>query len=205
MNKEYIKKLLMSLEGVYKDNLDYISELDAAIGDGDHGSSMVRGFKAVRIAMEKTKADNISELLDETGNVLMKEIGGTCGPLYAMFFKKGAFAVRDREELDTEGYYTFMQAGAEGLMNLGKAQAGDKTMVDALAPAVEALKTSLEKKEDVWTAAGKAGEAANQGRDATAEMVSKRGRGRYQGDASKGHVDAGAASMAILINTFAGQ
>ena len=205
MNKEYIKKLLLNLEGIYKDNLDYISELDAAIGDGDHGASMVRGFKAVRIAMEQTKADSIFKLLDETGNVLMKEIGGTCGPLYAMFFKKGALAVRDKEELDTDGFHAFIKAGAEGLMNLGQAQAGDKTMVDALAPAVEALKTTLENKEDVWTAAKKAGEAANRGRDATAGMVSKRGRGRYQGDASKGHIDAGAASMAILINTFAGK
>jgi dihydroxyacetone kinase-like protein len=205
MNKEYIKKLLLNLEGIYKDNLEYISELDAAIGDGDHGVSMVRGFKAVRIAVEQTKVESIPQLLDETGNVLMKEIGGTCGPLYAMFFKKGALAVRVKDELDTDGLYAFMKAGAEGLMNLGKAQAGDKTMVDALAPAVEALKTAAEKKEDILIAAKKAGEAANRGRDETAGMVSKCGRGRYQGDASKGHIDAGAASMAILINAFAGK
>lgn len=205
MNKEYIKKVLLNLEGIYKDHLDYISQLDAAIGDGDHGASMVRGFKAVRIAMEQTKADSIFQLLDETGNVLMKEIGGTCGPLYAMFFKKGALAVRDKEELDADGFYMFIKAGAEGLMNLGKAQAGDKTMVDALLPAVEEMKAAAANKEDVLKAVKKAGEAADRGRDATAEMVSRRGRGRYQGDASRGHIDAGAASMAILINAFAGR
>lgn len=205
MNTEYIKNVLLGLQDVYEKNMAFLSELDAAIGDGDHGASMVRGFRAVKSAMEKTQADGVGPLLAEAGNVLMKEIGGTCGPLYAMFFITGAASVNGLKELDAQAYYALIKAGTESLMKLGKAQAGDKTMADALLPAVAALEKAAECGLPVMESAKKASAAADAGRDATADMAAKRGRGRYQGDSSKGHVDAGAASMALLLHAFAGE
>ncbi len=202
MDAVYIRKVLCSLEGIYTEKLGYLSELDGAIGDGDHGTSMVRGFAAVRQALEDGPDMDIPALFTQCGKLLMQRIGGTCGPLYAMLFIKGAAAVAGLQRLDTQDYCRFWSEGAAGLMALGKAAPGEKTMVDALWPAVEALKTAAEREDGVWAAAKAAADAAEQGAQSTRGMLATKGRGRYQGDASLGHVDAGAASMAILLRAF---
>ncbi len=204
MDINRLKDILGSLEAVYEEQLDYISELDAAIGDGDHGASMVRGFAAVNTAISNSHAETIAALLEETGRVLMKEIGGTCGPLYAMLFIKGAQPLKGKEEMNAEEYGAFLTAGAQGMQQLGKAEAGDKTMLDALIPAAQAAVSAAKEGAGYAAAATAAKESARRGMEATADMVSKRGRGRYQGDGSKGHIDAGAASMAVLLSAFAG-
>lgn len=205
MNVSDIKKILCGLEAVYEGSHDYLSELDAAIGDGDHGTSMVRGFKAVNNVVCEKNFDTISSLMTQTGKTLMKEIGGTCGPLYAMLFIKGGQAIGDTVEWDAGCYYRFLSEGARGLMELGGAQPGDKTMVDALMPAIEALKTAMQEGKDILTAARLAAQAAKKGADNTKDMISKKGRGRYQKENSSGHIDAGAASMALLLNAFIGE
>jgi len=202
MDTADIKSVLCSLETVFTEKLDALSTLDAAIGDGDHGTSMLRGFAAVRQALEGDEDSGISDLFVKTGRVLMNSIGGTCGPLYAMLFIKGGQAVAGLTRLDAPSYYLFWHEGAAALMTLGKASPGEKTMVDALWPAVEALKSAADRGDDVRTAALAAAEAAELGAQSTRDMRAARGRGRYQGDASLGHIDAGAASMAILIRAF---
>lgn len=203
MDKKHVEEILKGLMDLYIQKLDYISELDAAIADGDHGASMVRGFKAVKESEEIFKSESISQMFINAGKVLTRAMGGTCGPLYGTLFIKGGLALAGRKNFDTEELYLFVKEGTRGMMDLGKAQAGDKTMIDALLPAVESLEASVAAKEGYASAAKKAAEAADKGKESTRDMISKRGRGRYQGDASLGHIDAGAASMALLISAFA--
>ncbi len=203
MDRKQAEEILKKLVDVYTEKLDYISELDAAIADGDHGASMVRGFKAVKDSEEIFNADSLSQVFINTGKVLTRAMGGTCGPLYGTLFIKGGQALEGRETFDTEELYLFIKEGTKGMMTLGKAQVGDKTMVDALLPAVEVLEASASAGDEYAVAAEKAAVAAEKGKQSTKDMISKRGRGRYQGQASLGHIDAGAASMALLISTFA--
>lgn len=203
MESRQMRAFLTSLAGVYEEKLDYLSQLDAAIADGDHGTSMVRGFRAVKAALEAAPEAAITDDLNTTARVLMKDIGGTCGPLYAMFFMKGAAAIKGAEDFGTSQYADFLTAGMNAMMALGKAQPGGKTMIDALYPASLVLKGAAEKGTPFAEAAAAAAGAAENGRDETAPMAATVGRARYQSDKGVGHIDAGAASMAIFLRTLA--
>jgi phosphoenolpyruvate---glycerone phosphotransferase subunit DhaL len=180
----------------------YLTELDSAIGDADHGANLIRGMDAVMAAVEPPPG-NAGDLLKKVGMTLVTSVGGASGPLYGTFFLRAATAVGDATVLDGPALLTALRAGLEGIVARGKAEAGDKTMYDALAPAMGAFEEALASGAEVDVAARDAADAAAAGRDATEPMLALKGRASYLGERSVGHLDPGAASSALLLSALA--
>ena len=181
---------------------DYLTELDSAIGDADHGANLIRGMDAVMAAVEQSPG-TAGDLLKKVGMTLVTSVGGASGPLYGTFFLRAATAVGDATVLDGPALLTALRAGLEGIVARGKAEAGDKTMYDALAPAMGAFEEALASGAEPDVAARAAADAAAAGRDATEPMLALKGRASYLGERSVGHVDPGAASSALLLAALA--
>jgi dihydroxyacetone kinase-like protein len=175
-----------------------LSELDAAIGDGDHGTNMDRGMQAV---VANLSGDTIGDVVKAAGMTLVSTVGGASGPLYGTFFLRFAAAAGASGTIDATEFATALRAGLDGIVARGKAEPNDKTMFDALAPAVEALQQGLSGTFD--DALRAAAEAAEKGRDATTELVARKGRASYLGERSIGHQDPGATSAALLVRAAA--
>jgi dihydroxyacetone kinase-like protein len=175
-----------------------LSELDAAIGDGDHGTNMDRGMQAVLAGLG---GETVGELVKQAGMTLVSTVGGASGPLYGTFFLRFAGAAGSAVELDAGQFAAAMRAGLDGIVARGKAEPEDKTMFDALAPAIDSLEagTGAPLGETLRTAA----DAAEKGRDATIEMLARKGRASYLGERSVGHQDPGATSAALLVRAAA--
>ena len=182
---------------------DWLTELDSAIGDADHGANMARGMGAVAEKLSGGTPATIDELLKTVGMTLVSSVGGASGPLYGTFFLRMGMAAGPVTELDGPGLAAALRAGLEGIVARGKAEAGDKTMFDAMAPAVDALDAALAAGSSITDAVTAASEAAATGRDATLPLVARKGRASYLGERSAGHLDPGAASTAILFETLA--
>jgi phosphoenolpyruvate---glycerone phosphotransferase subunit DhaL len=179
---------------------DELTALDAAIGDADHGTNMDRGMTAVVGALDATPPAATGALLKQVGMTLVRTVGGASGPLYGTFFLRMATAVGDDDPVVTdEAFAKAVRAGLEGIVARGRAEAGDKTMFDALAPAVDALEAELGRGRGLAEALAAAGEAAEAGRDATVPMHARKGRASYLGERSVGHQDPGATSAALLV------
>jgi dihydroxyacetone kinase-like protein len=197
-----LKRWLQHYAGVVSAHREELSELDAAIGDGDHGTNMDRGMQAVVANLDgDTNGETVAALTKRAGMTLVSTVGGASGPLYGTFFLRFAAACGDAIELDATTFAAAMRAGLDGIVARGKAEREDKTMFDALAPAVEALETGLaEPFDDALRAAA---DAADKGRDATVEMLARKGRASYLGERSVGHQDPGATSAALLVASAA--
>jgi phosphoenolpyruvate---glycerone phosphotransferase subunit DhaL len=180
----------------------YLTELDSAIGDADHGANLIRGMDAVMATVEQPPG-NAGDLLKKVGMTLVTSVGGASGPLYGTFFLRAATAVGDATVLDGPALLTALRAGLEGIVARGKAEAGDKTMYDALAPAMGAFEEALASGAEPDVAARAAADAAAAGRDATEPMLALKGRASYLGERSVGHLDPGAASSALLLAALA--
>lgn len=179
---------------------EQLTELDAAIGDGDHGINMARGTREMLATLDE--ASSIDGLLKQAGLRLVSNVGGTSGPLYGTFLMKLGMALHSAEARTTE-VASALRAGLDALIARGKAQPGDKTMVDALAPAVEAFEHAVQAGQSLSEAARAAQVAAAAGRDATEGMLARKGRASYLGERSVGHLDPGAVSAAYLLDAFA--
>lgn len=183
---------------------DYLTELDAAIGDADHGTNLSRGMDAVMAVVDADDApDTVESLLKAVGMKLVGTVGGASGPLYGTFFLRASAAAAAAGVLDAKAVLGMLRAGVEGLAARGKAQPGDKTMVDALSPAVEALAEAVGNGDDLDAGLRAAADAAAQGREATIELEARKGRASYLGERSKGHTDPGAASATMLVEALA--
>jgi len=180
-------------------NRDYLTELDAAIGDADHGSNMDRGMKAVVAALDDTRPATAGALFSKVGMTLVSTVGGASGPLFGTLFLRMGSSFGDAEQASPQQLAAALRAGMEGVVARGKAEAGDKTMYDALAPAVDALEGALSGQATVAEALKRAFEAAMVGRDATTPMLARKGRASYLGERSIGHQDPGATSVALLL------
>jgi dihydroxyacetone kinase-like protein len=181
---------------------DYLTELDSAIGDADHGTNLIRGMDAVMAAIEPVPTA-AGDLLKKVGMTLVTSVGGASGPLYGTFFLRAATAVGESTSLDGPALVAALRAGLDGIVARGRAEAGDKTMYDALAPGLDALEASLGSGADLADAARAAADAAAAGRDATEPMQALKGRASYLGERSIGHIDPGAASTALLLGALA--
>ncbi len=184
---------------VIGENAQYLTDLDAAIGDADHGINMERGMSAVLGALDEAAPADMSALCKQVGMTLVKSVGGASGPLYGTFFLRMAGALGTSDRVDAADFAKALRAGVEGVVQRGRAEAGDKTMFDALAPALDALDAALSSGGDLAVALADATVAAEKGRDATESMVARKGRASYLGQRSVGHVDPGATSAAMLI------
>ncbi|MEW2461908.1 dihydroxyacetone kinase subunit DhaL [Microbacterium sp. NPDC047426] len=182
---------------------DWLTELDSAIGDADHGANMARGFAAVGDKLAAGTPATVDELLKTVGMTLVSSVGGASGPLYGTFFLRMGMSAGAVSELDGPALAAALRAGLEGIVARGKPEAGDKTMYDAMAPAVDAFDAALADGSSVGDAARAAADAAAAGRDATLDLVARKGRASYLGERSAGHLDPGAASTAILFDTLA--
>ena len=200
---EQLVAWLSSFRDAVHEHGAYLTELDSAIGDADHGANLIRGMDAVMAAVDPPPGSP-GELLKKVGMTLVTSVGGASGPLYGTFFLRGAAAAGDAPALDGPAMLAVLRAGLEGIVARGKAEAGDKTMYDALAPAIEEFEQSLASGADVDGAARAAADAAAAGRDATEWLLALKGRASYLGERSVGHIDPGAASSALLVETLAG-
>jgi phosphoenolpyruvate---glycerone phosphotransferase subunit DhaL len=176
--------------------------LDSAIGDADHGTNMSRGMTAVLAKTDATAASTPSELFKSVGMTLVSSVGGASGPLYGTFFLRMGTSAGDAQTLDAAAFAAALRAGLDGVVARGKAEPGDKTMLDALVPALDAFDAAVSAGSDLATAAQAALDAAQKGRDATEPLQAKKGRASYLGERSIGHLDPGAASTALLFQAL---
>jgi phosphoenolpyruvate---glycerone phosphotransferase subunit DhaL len=181
------------------ENRDLLTRLDSEIGDADHGWNMDRGMTAAVAALEAHVTGSPADLLKLVGRTLVSTVGGAGGPLYGTMFLRMSTAAGDAEVLDGPGFAKALRAGLDGVVARGKAQAGDKTMYDALAPAVEELDRALAEGQQLAVALQTASAAADAGRDATIPMLARKGRASYLGERSVGHQDPGSTSVALLV------
>jgi phosphoenolpyruvate---glycerone phosphotransferase subunit DhaL len=175
-----------------------LNALDSALGDGDHGTSLSAAFADAAAKVAALPAPSPHEVLKATAQSLMNRMGGASGALYGTLFLRGSMAAQDRSMLSHDDMKRVWQSALEGVMKRGKAQPGDKTMVDALKPAVEAFAAGQDFRESFELAASSAAAGAAQ----TADMVARHGRARFVGERAIGHVDAGAASIAVMFDAF---
>jgi dihydroxyacetone kinase-like protein len=184
-------------------NKDHLTQLDAAIGDADHGVNLVRGFAAVAAALEDKAPATPGELLTLVGSTLISKVGGASGPLYGTAFRRAGKSLGTEPDVSPEALGHALQAALEGVQGLGAAVEGDKTMVDALAPAVRAYQQALTVGASIGEAARAAAAAAEKGAEATIPLQALKGRASYLGPRSVGHQDPGATSTTILLSGLA--
>jgi phosphoenolpyruvate---glycerone phosphotransferase subunit DhaL len=185
------------------DHADELTRLDSEIGDADHGSNMRRGMTAVVGKLDAAPDAAPAALLKTAGMTLVSTVGGASGPLYGTFFLRMGTSAGDRAEFDGAAFAAALRAGLEGVVTRGKAQIGDKTMVDALTPAVDALDAALADGASLKDALRAAATAAREGADATVPLVARKGRASYLGERSAGHRDPGATSTTLLLEAAA--
>jgi dihydroxyacetone kinase-like protein len=181
------------------ENRDHLTDLDAAIGDGDHGANMDRGMRAAVAALDEAKPETAAALFTKVGMTVVSTVGGASGPLFGTLFLRMGASLGDAVQVTLPEFATALSAGLDGIVARGKAEAGDKTMYDALDPAVTALDRGVSDGLAKADALKLALVAAESGRDATTPMLARKGRASYLGERSVGHQDPGATSIALLM------
>jgi phosphoenolpyruvate---glycerone phosphotransferase subunit DhaL len=188
---------------VVAENKEYLTELDSAIGDADHGINMNRGMQAVVGKMDTAESADVGVLLKAVGMTLVSTVGGASGPLYGTLFLQMGTSAAGKSDLSGEDWADALAAGVAGVQRRGKAELGDKTMIDALVPAVEAVRSALADGSDLGQALRRSAEAAREGMTATIPLVARKGRASYLGERSANHQDPGATSSWLLLRTAA--
>lgn len=202
INGKQLIQILNKIAEVLEENKAYLTELDATIGDGDHGLNMSKGFTAVKEKIKDDNGSNIGDTLKKTGMTLVSNVGGAAGPLYGTAFMKAAVAVNGKESVDINDFIKMLEEALGGVKMRGKGELGDKTMIDAIEPALEALKESVAAGLSTAEALEKAKVAAFEGVENTKKIIAKKGRASYLGERSIGHQDAGATSSYLILNTI---
>jgi dihydroxyacetone kinase-like protein len=203
MQAKDLRRWLEAFAGEVADNRDLLTQLDSAIGDADHGANLDRGMKAAVAALESSEPQTPADVLKTTGMTLVSTVGGASGPLYGTLFLRMAASAGTNDTLDPAGFGAALRAGLEGIVARGRAEAGDKTMYDALAPACDAYDEAVRSGSSLASALSAAAAAAESGRDDTTDMLARKGRASYLGERSVGHQDPGATSSALLVASAA--
>lgn len=198
---EQTRQMLVAMCDAITDNVDLLTKADQAIGDGDHGVGMARGFAAAKKAVESAEPASVGDLFKAGGAAIMATSGGASGVIFGMFLKAPAKSLTE-QTLDAAGYATWLSAAAAQIQARGKAKPGDKTMVDAIVPAAEAAEAAVP--EGLVAVAEAAAAGAHEGKDSTVDMVATFGKAKALGDRAKGHPDPGALSTTILLDTAVG-
>lgn len=203
LGRDDVAAWLRALRVIYAENKTLLTDLDAAIGDADHGINLDRGFSALVAELDKNAPADIRGLLQTTGMTLIRHVGGAAGPLYGTFFLRAASACAGKQRLEAPDVVALFEAGLQGVVERGKAAPGEKTMVDALAPAVEAMRRSLGDGGGLGDMLQAGAQAAEEGMKATIPLEARKGRASYLGPRSVGHQDPGATSAWLLVKTAA--
>lgn len=201
ITREDVIKWIENCAKIIAENRQYLIELDSPIGDADHGANMDRGFQAILKKIPELKDKDIGSILKTAGMTLVSTVGGASGPLYGTFYLQAAMKLVEKTEIDLEDWYEALDAAVTGVIKRGKAEPGDKTMVDALIPALQALQQAIQDHLDLSSALIKSATAARKGMEATIPMVARKGRASYLGERSAGHQDPGATSSYLLLKT----
>ena len=197
------REMIKRINGTLQENKMFLSKLDSVIGDGDHGTSISKGFLNAVQKIEQQQPANISDLLKLAGNSIMVIIGGVTGPVFGTFFSEmGRTLPVDRDLVDLNDLNIMFESALEKIMKIGGAKPGDKTMVDALFPAVQVLKESSSKGCSIKEAFSLMVSAAKKGAESTSNMVAAKGRARYAGERSIGYEDAGANTIHLIIKAM---
>lgn len=181
---------------------DFLTELDNVIGDGDHGINMARGFKEVEKKLADLSGKDIGSILKAVGMSLVSTVGGASGPLYGTAFMKAGAAVGEKNEMDGNDFIAALEAAIGGIEMRGKAHEGEKTMLDALIPALNAIKKSYEENNDFKAALTSGVDAAEKGVEYTKTIIATKGRASYLGERSLGHQDPGATSSCLMLKVI---
>ncbi|KES04312.1 dihydroxyacetone kinase [Streptomyces toyocaensis] len=189
LDADFFRRWMTATAASVEREAERLTALDSPIGDADHGTNLQRGFRAVRAALEKEPPATPGAVLTQAGRLLISTVGGASGPLYGTLLRRTGKALGDAAEVDERQLAEALRAGVDAVMQLGGAAPGDKTMIDALVPAVDALGDSFTAGRD----------AAEEGAVATTPLLARKGRASYLGERSIGHQDPGATSSALLI------
>jgi dihydroxyacetone kinase-like protein len=203
MTTEDVLRWLRQLAQVLQENRDYLTQLDAAIGDADHGINMDRGFKAVSEKLSTITNADIGTILKTVGTTLVSTVGGASGPLYGTAFLRAGIATSGKQELSEADLVSMLTAFVEGIKARGKAQLGEKTMLDALLPALDAARKAESEGLDLAHLLHQSSEAAKEGAENTIPLLATKGRASYLGERSIGHQDPGATSSWLILKALA--
>jgi len=202
MDAATITSWMREIEVSVREEKDHLIQLDAAIGDGDHGTNMVRGFEAVVQTLNADGGSSPGKLLILAGRTLVSTVGGASGPLWGSAFRSGGRVLGDQPTFEGNQLVEVLAAALASIKDLGTAAVGDKTMVDALEPAVEAMRARLDEGASTDEALKAAAEAAEAGMRSTIPLQARKGRASYLGERSVGHQDPGATSTALIIRAL---
>jgi dihydroxyacetone kinase-like protein len=195
-------EILGAMAEKVQEQMDFLTELDNEIGDGDHGINLARGFAAVKEKMPSFADKDVGAILKETGMTLVSTVCGASGPLYGTAFMKACMACKGMSEIGGKEFLAAFSAAVAGIKQRGKSEEGEKTMLDALCPAERALSEALGGGADLKEALGKAVDAAEEGLVHTKDIIATKGRASYLGERSLGHQDPGATSSLLLLQVF---
>jgi dihydroxyacetone kinase-like protein len=196
-------KALEAMCDTIEDEKEYLSELDGAIGDGDHGVNMAKCFREVKKKLAGSSAEDIGTLFKDVGMVVMNSVGGAMGALYGTFFLKLSQENAGKSEIKLDDMVAMFQTGEQGILNIGKASPGDKTLLDTLAPAVRAIEAAEKEGKPLADALADFEQAAKQGMESTRDMLARMGRASRLGERTIGHQDAGATSCYFILRSLA--
>ena len=202
MDAAFIRAWLAEAGTAIEAQRDHLTQLDAAIGDADHGINLARGFSAISAALGQANTPTPGSVLILAGSTLISKVGGASGPLYGMALRQAGKSLGDTADASLPELAASLEAALAGVQKLGAAREGEKTMVDALAPAVAALQKAISEGSSTADALAAAAAAASEGAQATISMQALKGRASYLGPRSVGHEDPGAASTAIIIDAL---
>lgn len=198
VGRQDVLRWLSALQKVFAENRQQLTDLDSAVGDGDFGISLDRGFTAVEAELTANPPADLRAVFQNVATVLIKTMGGSSGPLLGTFFLRAGAACAEKSELTPADVVALFHAGVEGIQQRGKAARGDKTMMDAWLPAVDAMRGALEAGSGLAEILEKGAAAAEAGMRATITMQARKGRGSYLGERSVGHQDPGATATYML-------
>jgi len=201
--RDDVLKWINAVAGMISENSAYLTQLDSAIGDADHGANMDRGFKAVMNKMPEINDKDIGTIFKTVGMTLLSTVGGAGGPLYGTLFLQAGMKTTGKMELSLADWTEVLEAALSGIIMRGKAELKDKTMVDALTPAVNALKQALQENQPINKALELSADAAKEGMESTIPLVARKGRASYLGERSAGHQDPGATSSYLILKVAA--
>lgn len=201
ITRDDILAWLQDVAQTLAENRDYLIQLDSAIGDADHGANMDRGFKAIMGKMDEISDKDIGTIFKTAAMTLISTVGGASGPLYGTFFLQAGTKTAGKMEITIEEWALVLEAALAGIVMRGKAELNDKTMVDALTPAIAALKQAIAEGKSQSEALIECTEAARKGMEATTPLVARKGRASYLGERSAGHQDPGATSSYLILKS----
>lgn len=198
-----IHSALLNLCDIIEEEKEYLSEVDGAIGDGDHGVNMAKCFRGVKAILEKAEAEDVGAVLSLVGMEVMNSVGGAMGALYGTLFIKLSSKSTGKSEVNLQDLSVMFSEALAGILTIGKAKVGDKTLVDTLSPAVDALAQAASQNQPLEVALSAFEAAAKTGMESTEDLLAKMGRASRLGERTIGHIDAGATSCYFILRAFA--